>query len=41
MIDRGSDSFDLMQQFRCLDTMDRGRLLGYAQALTDKREQDS
>ena len=29
------DAYTLLEQFRCLDTKDRGRLLGYAQALTD------
>ena len=35
MIDKDSDAYTLLEQFRCLDTKDRGRLLGYAQALTD------
>lgn len=39
MIDKDSDAYTLLEQFRCLDTKDRGRLLGYAQALTDSMGQ--
>lgn len=38
MIDRSSEAFTLMEQFHCLNTIDQGRLLGYAQALVDKKE---
>ena len=41
MIDRESDAYILMEQFRCMNTMDRGRLLGYAQALTDQSGQST
>ncbi len=38
MIDRSSEAFHLMEQFHCLNTIDQGRVLGYAQALLDNEE---
>lgn len=38
LIDRNSEAFHLMEQFHCLNTIDQGRLLGYAQALIDQKK---
>ena len=39
MIDHGSDAFRLLEQFRCMNTVDRGKMLGYAQALLDQYDE--
>lgn len=40
MIDRTSTAYELLEKFRGMSSVDQGRLLGYAQALTDDADHD-
>lgn len=38
MIDRNSEAYELLENFRCLGAMEQGRILGYARALAENKK---